>query len=105
MFTTSGTYPWSFVTQIFHNGQRSHGGDRKIFEAMTSTLPKGTPGSVASLLAEPSIKEILIGTTSSGISVSSQNNSQILLRRAETIYTGSLHQSGTSKFVCFVYGV
>ena len=26
--TTSGTYPWSFVTQIFHNGQPSHGGDR-----------------------------------------------------------------------------
>ena len=21
MLTTSGTYPWSFVTQIFHNGQ------------------------------------------------------------------------------------
>jgi len=30
------------VTQIFHNGQPSHGGDRKIFEVMTSTLPKGT---------------------------------------------------------------
>jgi hypothetical protein len=29
----------------------SHGGDRKIFEVMTSTLPKGTLGSVASLLA------------------------------------------------------
>jgi hypothetical protein len=27
------------VTQIFHNGQPSHGGDRKMFEAMTSTLP------------------------------------------------------------------
>ena len=50
MFTTSGTYPWSFVTQIFHNGQPSHGGDSKIFEVMTSTLPKGTLGSVASLL-------------------------------------------------------
>ena len=45
MFTTSGTYPWSFVTQIFHNGQPSHGGDRNIFEVMTSTLPKGTLGS------------------------------------------------------------
>jgi hypothetical protein len=33
--TTSGTYPWSFVTQIFHNGQPSHGGDRKTFEVMT----------------------------------------------------------------------
>jgi len=31
VFTTSGTYPWSFVTQIFHSGQPSHGGDRKIF--------------------------------------------------------------------------
>jgi hypothetical protein len=51
VLTTSGTYPWSFVTQIFHNGQPSHGGDRKIFKVMTSTLPKGTLGSVASLLA------------------------------------------------------
>jgi len=25
------------VTQIFHNGQPSHGGDRKTFEVMTST--------------------------------------------------------------------
>ena len=48
---TSGTYPWSFVTQIFHNGQPCHGGDRKIFEVMTSTLPKGTLGSVVTLLA------------------------------------------------------
>jgi hypothetical protein len=48
MFTTSGTYPWSFVTQIFHNGQPCHGDDRKFFEVMTSTLPKGTLGSVAS---------------------------------------------------------
>jgi hypothetical protein len=45
------TYPWSFVTQILHNGQSSNGGDRNIFEVMTSTLPKGTLGSVASLLA------------------------------------------------------
>jgi hypothetical protein len=33
------------------NGQPRHGGDRKIFEMMTSTLSKGTLGSVASLLA------------------------------------------------------
>ena len=51
MFTTSGTYPWSFVTQIFHNGQPSHGGDGNIFEVMISTLPRGTLGSVATLLA------------------------------------------------------
>jgi len=27
VFTTSGTYPWSLVTQLFHNDQTSHGGD------------------------------------------------------------------------------
>ena len=37
VFTTSGTYPSSFVTHIFHSGQPSHGGDRKTFEVMTST--------------------------------------------------------------------
>ena len=37
VFTTSGTYPWSFVTQLFHIGQPSHGGDRKTVEVMTST--------------------------------------------------------------------
>jgi hypothetical protein len=51
VLATSGTYPWSFVTQIFLNGQPSHGGDRKIFEVMISTLPKGALGSVAILLA------------------------------------------------------
>jgi hypothetical protein len=40
------------VTHIFHNGLPSHCGDRKLFEVMTSTLPKGTLSSVASLLAE-----------------------------------------------------
>jgi hypothetical protein len=29
VLTTSGTYPWSFVAHIFHNGQPSDGGDRK----------------------------------------------------------------------------
>jgi hypothetical protein len=33
----SRTYPWSFVTQIFHIGQPSHCGDRKMFEVMAST--------------------------------------------------------------------
>ena len=51
MFTTSGTYPWSFVTQIFHNVQPSHDGDRNILEVMTSTLPQETFGSVVFLLA------------------------------------------------------
>ena len=51
VFTTSGTYPWSSVTPIFHSGQPGHGGDRKTFEVMTSKWPKGTLGSVAFLLA------------------------------------------------------
>ena len=51
VYTTSGTYPWLFVTQIFHNGQPSHGGDSKTFEVMTSTYPRETLGSVVSLLA------------------------------------------------------
>jgi hypothetical protein len=33
---TSEKYPWSFVTQIFHNGQPNHAGDRKTFEVMIS---------------------------------------------------------------------
>jgi len=45
--TTSGTYPWSFVTQIFHNGQPSHGGDRND----DFNLTKRNLGSLASLLA------------------------------------------------------
>ena len=38
VFMTSKTYPWSSVIQIFHSGHPSHGGDRKTFEVMTSTL-------------------------------------------------------------------
>jgi hypothetical protein len=34
---TRGTYPWSFVSQIFKNGQPNHVGDRKTFEVMVST--------------------------------------------------------------------
>jgi hypothetical protein len=37
VLATNGTYPWSFVTKIFHSGQPSHGGNRKTFEVMTST--------------------------------------------------------------------
>jgi len=37
VLATSGTYPWSFVTQIFLNDQPSHDGDRKTLEVMTST--------------------------------------------------------------------
>jgi len=46
VFTTGGTYPWSFATQIFHIGKPSHCDSRRTVEVMTSTL-----GSVASLLA------------------------------------------------------
>jgi hypothetical protein len=34
---TSGTFPWSFVTQIFHSGPPSHVADHTTFEVMTST--------------------------------------------------------------------
>jgi hypothetical protein len=47
VFATSGTIPWSFVTQIFHG----HGGDRKTLEMMTSTYAVGILGWVGSLLA------------------------------------------------------
>jgi hypothetical protein len=72
-------YPWSFVTPIlFHRGQPSYGGDRKIFEVMTSTLPKGTLGSVAS---RTSLKTG-IDCRYSGrvcISCSTSDNSQVTL--------------------------
>jgi hypothetical protein len=48
---------------VSYNGQPSYGGDRKIFEVKISTEPLGSLGSEASLLAEPSIKEIMRGTT------------------------------------------
>ena len=47
VFTTSGTYPWPFVTQIFRNDQPSHGVDRKTIEVLTSTYPRGSLDSVA----------------------------------------------------------
>ena len=58
MFTTSGIYPWSFVIQIFHNGQPSHDDARKAFEMMTSTYPIGNLGSVATLLAIGLLKTV-----------------------------------------------
>jgi hypothetical protein len=36
VLTTCGTYPWSFLKQIFRSGQSSYGGDRKILEVRTS---------------------------------------------------------------------
>ena len=37
VFTTNGTYPWTFVTQIVHSDQPSRGGDRKTLEVMISS--------------------------------------------------------------------
>jgi hypothetical protein len=51
VLTTSGIYLWSFVTQIFYNGQPGHGGHRKAFDVMTLTLPLGTIGSIVYLLS------------------------------------------------------
>ena len=80
VLTTSGTYPRSFVTQIFHNNhhnnQSSHGGDPNIFEVMTSTLPKGTLGSVATLLAATLYQgEVPGGWMSSVLGLPTCNNS------------------------------
>ena len=41
VFATSGTYLWSFVTQIFHSGQPIGGCDRTTFEVMTN-FPRPT---------------------------------------------------------------
>jgi hypothetical protein len=36
VFTTSGTYPWSLLAQIFHSGHPSHSGDRKTFDCCST---------------------------------------------------------------------
>ena len=38
MYPSSGTYPWSCVTQIFHTGQPSHRSDRKSSKWWLSNL-------------------------------------------------------------------
>ena len=38
MFTTSGTYPWSFVIQIFHNGQTGHVKFSNVIKGLMSNL-------------------------------------------------------------------
>jgi hypothetical protein len=46
VLTTSGTYPWSFVTQIFHRGYPSYGGDCKTFKVISeagTAYPSGAP--------------------------------------------------------------
>jgi len=50
VFTTSATFPWSFVTQIFHRGQRGHGADRKTFEVLLHINGKFTMGKLKSSL-------------------------------------------------------
>jgi hypothetical protein len=46
VITTDGTL------QAFHSSQSGHGGDRKIFEVMTTTSPLGTPGLLFPFLAK-----------------------------------------------------
>jgi hypothetical protein len=43
VLTTSGTYPWSFVTHICHSGQPCHGGDLKNVRSDDFKLIKGRP--------------------------------------------------------------
>ena len=50
--TTSGTYPISFVKRLFHNGQPTRDGVRKIYEEMISTSPFGTLDLIATLYQE-----------------------------------------------------
>jgi len=57
VFTTSGTYPWSFVTQEFHSGQPSHGCYSKLSQWWLEFNRRGTIGSVASLLAATLYRE------------------------------------------------
>ena len=47
--TTQGTCPISFVKRLFHNGQQTREGVRKIYEGMSATSPFGTLGLIASL--------------------------------------------------------
>ena len=90
------------VTQIFHSSQPSLGGDRSIFEVMTPTLPNGTLVSVASVLAASSIKEILIGATTSGISYHLRDIYSI----CRCCWKGATHKwkvhNGTIEIVSFV---
>jgi hypothetical protein len=44
VFTTGGTYPWSFVTQLFHSGQSRHGGVRKTVGSDDFNLTTRTKG-------------------------------------------------------------
>jgi hypothetical protein len=52
VFTTSGTYPWLFVTQIFHNGQPSHGGN--MFSLWYTVKPTHAGASSGAGTAHPS---------------------------------------------------
>jgi hypothetical protein len=77
--------------QIFHNGQPSHGGDRKLFEVMTSTLPKGTLGSVASLFAAT----LYQGHPDRNITLPEHLNSSL-------VFSGVRVTRSLVLFVCFV---
>jgi hypothetical protein len=43
VFSTSWTYSWSFVIQIFHNGQPIYGDDRKDFRSDDFNLTNRNP--------------------------------------------------------------
>ena len=50
-YVVRNIYPISFVKRLFHNGQPTRNGVRKIYEGMISTSPFGTLGLIASLWA------------------------------------------------------
>ena len=55
VITTNGTYPWSFVTQIFLKG---HSGDSKSFAVMTLTLGTRHLAALSSLVNSRTMKVI-----------------------------------------------
>ena len=69
MISTNKTYPWSFVTQLFCNRLPGQCGHRKSFEVMISSYTAMNSLFSNVIVSKwPFIKEIMTGTSSSGIS-------------------------------------
>jgi hypothetical protein len=63
MFTTSGTYPWSFVIQIFHNGQTGHVKFSKWNENVIKGLMSNLWFSGFFQLFDPTSEECILSVT------------------------------------------
>jgi hypothetical protein len=71
----NGTYPWSFVTHTPTVAVNQVGGDRKTFYIMKFNLTTRNPWLSIYLVSS---KEIMIGTTNSGLSANSGSRVSIL---------------------------